>query len=371
MAKLISIWTARTGVLLLLLAAALPLLPTGAWFVRLFDFPRLQLCLLLLVPLLAATLHAVWLRNWKREHGVLVIAIAALGLWQCSFIAPYTPLWPKEVADATMSDGVRVMITNLKFDNRQHERARRALQSEDPDLLLLIEINRTWSAALDSLRASYPYRKEVIRDEGLGLALWSKLPLVSATVEHLVSERRPSIFATVRLRDGTRMHFAGVHPTPPGLEDDTRGGRRDSRVRDAELVLVARKVEDRPNAGWIVAGDLNDVAWSRSTQLFKRISGLRDPRVGRALLNTYHADYHLLRYPIDHLFVSEGTTLEALSRVRLPGSDHFAIVAQLHVSSRTAPATADADERSEAREVVEEGKEDAAERDIEAGDDGP
>ena len=42
-----------------------------------------------------------------------------------------------------------------------------------------------------------------------------------------------------------------------------------------------------------------------------------DPRVGRSLMNTYHADHPLLRYPIDQVFIPKDSTLQAMSRVRL------------------------------------------------------
>lgn len=362
----ILIWLSRVGVGLLLVASILPLLPTGAWMVRLFDFPRVQLLLLLAVPITTLVLAAVVSRKWRREHWMLLLAIAAVGVWQFSYIAPFTPLWSKELADGNSADDIRLVVANLTVDNQQRDEVRRVLRSQNSDVLLLIEIDDDWQTALRPLRETYPHRMEAIRDDGLGLALWSRLPFENAEVRHLVSERRPSIFATVSLPDGNKARLVAVHPTPPGLDDETEEGRRDSRVRDAELVLVARAVSQQPEMPWIVAGDLNDVAWSHTTRLFKRLSGLRDPRVGRQLLNTYHANFALLRYPIDHVFLPEGSTVNSLGRVRLPGSDHFGVIADFQIPSQGSPSPATPEDKAEASEIIEEGKTDAEERDVEA-----
>lgn len=360
------IWFARSAVVVLMIASFLPLIRTGAWIVRLCDFPRIQLLVLLLFPLLATAGHSVVGRRYKREHLILMIAIVATAIWQLSHAAPFTPVWRKELAGTTEDKCLRLMVANIEFNNSEFESVMQVLQQHDPDVLLLVEIDDTWKAALAPLRTEYPHRVEVIRDEGLGLALWSKLPIPSQDVKYLVSERRPSIFATLSLPDGTDVRFAGIHPTPPGLDDETEGGRRDSRVRDAELVLVAKEVKADPDSAWIVAGDFNDVAWSHTTRLFKRLSGLRDPRVGRTLLNTYHADYPLLRYPIDQVFLTEGSTVKSLNRVRLPGSDHFAVAADVRVPTTGSHSPSSQTSRSESREIIEEGEQDAAQRDVEA-----
>jgi endonuclease/exonuclease/phosphatase (EEP) superfamily protein YafD len=49
----------------------------------------------------------------------------------------------------------------------------------------------------------------------------------------------------------------------------------DTAHRDAELVVVAREIKARGRPA-IVMGDLNDVAWSRTTLMLERIGGLLD-----------------------------------------------------------------------------------------------
>lgn len=360
------IWLARITLALLVLVTLAPLVNTGYWVVRLCDFPRVQILILLLVPTLAIVAHAWGTWGFRREHGILGGVILAAACWQAAHVLPFTPLWQQELAKASERENLRLMIANIKFENNQFDAVSQVIEQHDPDLLLLIEINEKWNSELDQLRQAYTHHVDVVRDEGLGLALWSKLPIQDEQVKYLVTERRPSIFATLTLPDGKTIQVAGVHPTPPGLKDETPGGRRDSRVRDAELVLVAKEVQANADAAWLVTGDFNDVAWSHSTRLFKRLSGLRDPRVGRALLTTFHADYPPLRYPIDHVFLSQGSTVGEFKRVRLPGSDHFAVLAEFHVTGNAVPETASSSDHKEAEEIVEEGEEDAQERNIDA-----
>ena len=109
----------------------------------------------------------------------------------------------------------------------------------------------------------------------------------------------------------------------------------------------------------IVCGDLNDVAWSQTTRLFQRVSRLLDPRVGRGLYATFHADYPFARWPLDHLFHDETFALRRLDVLESIGSDHFPIYVQLlHdpalARHHEAPA-ADGEDHREATERIAEG----------------
>ena len=130
----------------------------------------------------------------------------------------------------------------------------------------------------------------------------------------------------LRSGDKVRLHF--VHPAPPSPTEN-----EESAQRDAELIVVARSVADSDQPV-IVTGDLNDVAWSATTRLFRKISGLLDPRVGRGMFNTYHAQLPFLRWPLDHLFHSKHFCLRKIERLPPIGSDHFALFAVLNFNPK-------------------------------------
>ena len=131
---------------------------------------------------------------------------------------------------------------------------------------------------------------------------------------------------------------------------------RDPHLLDAELLLVGRAIQahDGPT---VVAGDLNDVAWSHTSELFRRLARLLDPRVGRGLLPTFHADYKLLRWPLDHVFYSEHFLLSGMERLGDVGSDHFPIWVELcrapHASAKQETPEASTEDHRDAREAIE------------------
>ncbi|TDX32207.1 endonuclease/exonuclease/phosphatase (EEP) superfamily protein YafD [Modicisalibacter xianhensis] len=374
MASKFLLWTIRVLTFCIALVSVLPEVPSGQWWIMLWEFPRLQLAWALLLPLVLLAVHSWWKRP-RKEHAVWLGIILAAGIWQLSHILPFTPVWQTEVPDAETHPNnagatFKVMTANVTYTNDHYSEVLELVRREDPDLVLMLEINSEWNEGLAPLNERYAHRIGEVRGEGLGMVLWSKFPLLEQEVKYLVSERRPSIFATLDIPGIGPVRYVGIHPVPPGLRDriarnDQTSERRDSRVRDAELMLVAREVEKDADNRWIVTGDFNDVAWSDTTQLFSDLTDLKDPRRGRRLLSTYHAQRPLWRYPIDHLFVSDGFHLADFGRQRVFGSDHFAITATLSVANKDmAKPRASEEEEEKAKEMVEEGFEDAAEHEV-------
>jgi hypothetical protein len=145
------------------------------------------------------------------------------------------------------------------------------------------------------------------------------LAMVQPQVRCLGEKDIPSITAQIRLPSGDHVQFYGVHPRPPRPGDDTGD-------RDTELTLVAREIRGQRRPA-ILAGDLNDVAWSRTSRQLQQTAALRDPRVGRGLFATFNANLPAgVRWPLDHVFVSDDFALCVLERQGDIGSDHFPLL---------------------------------------------
>lgn len=340
----------------LIAATLLPLIPSNEWWIRIFDFPRFQIVVLILVVLG----WAAGTRVWDTRRGQTLAAALILSLvYQMSRILPYTPLWRTEVpmaASCSPGDRLRHMEVNVLQSNRDARPLLALVRERRPDVLLLTETDQWWVDQLGSLASEMPHIVSVPKDNTYGMVLLSRRPLANPRIRYLFEPGVPSIRAGLKLASGRRIELHAIHPRPPVPGHDTA-------ERDAELVKIGREVRARRLPA-IVAGDLNDVAWSDTTALFQQVSGLLDPRVGRRLMPTFPADLPLLRWPLDYVFVSPGFTLLHMERLDDIGSDHLPIIVELCASglahSTLPSARLDAETRAEARETLKEGREEAA-----------
>ena len=364
--------------LVLIIGTAVPLLHSNAWWIRVFDFPRVQIAVLIGLTLAGyGVLHFYGpLRSW--DYALAAMVGVAL-VWQLICIAPYTALYPKEMSDSRAEDDsnrISLLVYNVLSDNREVEALRDLIRETDPDFILLSEPNQWWLEQLDGLEDDYPYTLYHPQDNDYGMLAYSRLELENPEIRFLIEPDIPSLRTQVRLRSGKLVTLYGVHPRPPGIqspdeekdsdtdvtpgEEDEDGDRVDSDMRDAELLLVASEVQKLGDVPVIVIGDFNDVAWSRTTHQFQRLGGLLDPRVGRGLYNSFDTRSRLLRYPLDHVFASQHFFLVELRRLPNIGSDHFPILAVLDYNPAASVANEepqpDAGDAQEADEAIDEGK---------------
>ena len=318
-------WTSLVVGLAMVAGTLLNLSRSPHWFVRGWDFPRVQ------IAILAGAAGLVY--AWCCVAGApldwaFLLAVLGCVLWQFARIYPYTSLGPRRVQRSRLAGSdeprrLRFLISNVQMENTGHDRLLALVRESDPDVLLAVETDERWVRALEPLAADYPYAVRQPQDNWFGLVLFSRVPLISVKVEFLVQDDIPSIRAVLDL-SGEPVVLRGLHPRPPEPIRD-----QDATPRDAELVLVGKAIAKEGGAPTIVAGDLNDVAWSDTTRLFLRLSGLLDPRMGRGFYNTYSTRNPLTRWPLDHVFHSNHFRLVELRRCGDIGSDHFPVLIEL------------------------------------------
>lgn len=336
--------------------SVLPLIRTDLGWVRVWDFPRLQ------ILVLALTTGTLALLMWRQAVGgqIAIFAMLAVAAYQFVRIWQFTPVASVEVVDrnkaglVAAADCLCLLSVNVKMENRRFDKLEAVVRRIDPDIALILEPDAWWGERLDELFSGYRHRIYEALDNRYGLIFYTRLEAEALELRYLVEDDIPSVFATLRLPSGRTFDFYGIHPRPPLPTQDTA-------ERDGELIVVGKAIAKR-NVPAVVSGDLNDVGWSHTSRLFRRIARMLDPRVGRGFYATFHADYWFARYPLDHLFVTRHFALEELTVLPHIGSDHFPICGRLCLGAVEAaqnemPEAPDEEDREEAAETAREGHE--------------
>lgn len=314
------------GVLIAITVVSLFYNLSTLWWIKSLNFPRLQLFIIALLLLLLVILTST---KSKPVTRVVVAALAICAVIHISFIYPYTTVAGKQVVNATAhttaSQPFSLFIANVKMKNRKADVLLSMIQQQQPDIILLMETDHWWLQQVQPIRQQYPYKIEQPLNNTYGMLLYSKFPLHHSQIKFIEHNRVPSFHTQIMLPNNRPFNFHGVHPVPPVSSKK----HPDNVGEDAgELHQVGQLVAQN-NQPAVVAGDFNDVAWSNISRLFKKAGRLNDVRVGRGLYNTFSAHSWVMRWPLDHVFVTHQFKLVSLKRLPYFGSDHFPIYVQL------------------------------------------
>jgi endonuclease/exonuclease/phosphatase (EEP) superfamily protein YafD len=250
---------------------------------------------------------------------------------------------------------------NVYQFNNEYQKLITLIKEVQPDIILTMESNQDWDNALIQIEKDYPNFNKVPLENTYGIHFYTRLQVKSVKVNYFIADDLPSIEASLLTNDGISFTFFGVHPPPPSpTEEDT------SKERDGELLAVGKRVKETKGPV-IVVGDFNNVAWARSSILFRKTSELIDPRIGRGFISTFHANYRLLRFPIDLFFHSTDIFVEDFKTLRTIGSDHLPLFCSFFMNKdvdiqEEKVEYLNEEERQKVNEIIKNGIEEESDR---------
>ena len=294
----------QVAAVLTVLFSVLTTLDTRQHYIEMFSHFRLQY---LVASLLLLIVFAV-----KRQATYSALLVVALAINAAYVLPCYS-----DNAAATGDTRLKFLYANVQAKNQDHERLIDLVNSERPDVILLQEVSAHWLEALQILNAGYPFSYSEAREDNFGIAMWSRLPLASATHVDSPPLGYPTIIANARV-GGTDLMLIGTHPMIPL-------GRDNFAARNAQLQTVAEIVA-QASSEVLLLGDLNASVWDRHYLQFEASTGLRNARRGNGILPTWPTFMPLAMIPIDHVLVSSGIGVANIKTGPRIGSDHLPLI---------------------------------------------
>ena len=177
------------------------------WWIRGFDFPRIQISFLIICVIIAS----VYVYDFEPLWHILAVVVLGLSLlYQFKKIFPYTYISRKQVLkyDGSNPNGnISILVSNVLTPNKRSDKLIDLVNERKPDILLTLETDKRWEEELSVLEEEYKNTVKIPKDNLYGMHLYSKLELQEVKVRYLVQDDIPSIHGYVILKNGKRVRF--------------------------------------------------------------------------------------------------------------------------------------------------------------------
>lgn len=270
----------------------------------------------LLLPAAAASL-ALWFAGARvRAALALIVTLIVLGTQLPALVPSFDPQY---------RPGLTVMTANLHLGGADPESVARAISSNGVDVAMLEEVTPGQLRGLRSagVRALLPYAVDSSKPGARGVVLLSRYRLSDVGVDNkfflglvharldIAGHSGPTVAA---------LHVSGPYPqSATGWRDDLR-----------RLGPTLHRLSSDAPGGFVAAGDFNATT---DNAPFRALlgHGLRDAGdlSAQPLVTTYPADSAIPPViDIDHV-LTDAPAARDLRTVRIPGSDHRALIADI------------------------------------------
>lgn len=196
------------------------------------------------------------------EFSLALLVIGLIG----SIIIQSVKLYPYVLGEKTVPDiseeaalpeaRVGVLIANVLITNTAVDEFLEMVDKSDPDILLVMEVDKWWTKNLQVLKEEYSFFMEYPLDNAYGMSLYSKLPLKDQKIKFFNHKDVPSFHALVVLPSGEEFNFHGMHPVAPMPSSKYP----DNVGRDEVALIKVGNIIAEDTLPSMVAGDFNDVS---------------------------------------------------------------------------------------------------------------
>lgn len=232
---------------------------------------------------------------------------------------PFLPGGDSQIVSGAQT--LKILQANVLVVNTDTAKLRDLIEREQPDIIVLEEVNTPFSSMLSDIRCAYPHQDIVVQDNGsFGIAVASKLPFKNLERQNFA---RPDITAQIIDLDaaGKPLQIVSLHAANP---------LKDLPARDRELDILAQWMKGHPARNRIVTGDFNATPYTPIMKTFMSATGLVNARTRRGLYGSYPAFLPALaRIPIDHLLHTRDIKITNFRLGPNIGSDHLPTVTVL------------------------------------------
>lgn len=245
---------------------------------------------------------------------LILFAFLIIGMtWQTGGVRPFMPPTKPEKP-------YTLLQSNLRFDNKNHEKLLMLIEKEKPDFITYQEGARQWQPVLEKLKTDYPYRVDCPRSTGIigSTGILSRIPFVDKTA--FQCPLNGAIAMGTFHADNRDITVISVHLHWPWPHQ-----------QHEQLDALQKALQLPQNTTRLVAGDFNAVTWSNAVKRMQTLTQTRHvATIGPTWLSykipSFFRPYFGL--PIDQVLVSSDIGVLSVERATSIGSDHLPVKMQ-------------------------------------------